>query len=92
MNRPIHSYAFPITMAKPTKGGRWLAAERTALGLTCDSLGAAIEFASNTIRAVESGERPLTPRLLARAKAYFAKERRRQAAPEDAAPSEGGRP
>jgi hypothetical protein len=71
-------------MAKRTEGGLWLAAERTALGLTSDALGDAIQFAGNTIRAVESGDRPLTPRLLARAKAYFAKERMRQAPRDDA--------
>jgi hypothetical protein len=63
-------------MARPTQGGLWLAAQRRALGLTSDALGAAVGFEGNTIRAVESGDRPLTPRLRARAKAYFAKKLR----------------
>jgi hypothetical protein len=87
-NERVPSYAFPITMAKPTEGGLWLAAERKALGLTSDALGNALEFAGNTIRAVECGARPLTPRLRARAKAYFAREQRRQSAGHDAFPSD----
>lgn len=58
-------------------GGLWLAAQRRSLGLTSDALGAALGFDGHKIRAVESGARPLTPRLRARARAYFARELRR---------------
>jgi hypothetical protein len=75
MDRGDHSVCFGIIMAKLTEGGLWLAKERRALGLTSDALGDVVEFAGETIRAVESGARPLTPRLQARAEAYFAKAR-----------------
>jgi transcriptional regulator with XRE-family HTH domain len=65
------------------RGRFWLSERRRALGLTVEVLGAAIGVAASTIVAVESGDHDLTPRLRARAEAYFAEELLRRLHPPD---------